>query len=149
MAAAQFAVLFDQGPSNEWRGHLILSPAVRPSGGTRSGKIKYFSNASTNGAKVAVSAASNATPIVLTVPSGHGISADDYVYVESVGGNTAANGMFRASAVGATSVTLEDSVGNAAYTSGGYVSKVTGQANILEVMDMIREALANERSAGN
>ncbi|TXH45061.1 MAG: hypothetical protein E6Q97_31870 [Desulfurellales bacterium] len=150
MAAAQFAMLFDQGPSNEWRGHLILDPAVRPSGGTRSQKIRYFRNAVDMGAPSAISAATNATPIVLTVASGHGISADDYVLVEGVLGNTAANGMFRCSASGATSVTLEDSVGNASYTSGGTIREVTGlNLNLLEVVNLVTEALANERAAGN
>lgn len=149
MAAAQFAMLFDLGPASEWRGHLILDPAVRPSGGTRSQKVPTFQNTSQNEAAVAVTGATNATPIVLTVPSGHGISADDYVYVTGVGGNTAANGTFRVSAVGATTATLEDSAGNAAYTSGGYARVIVGQANLLEVVQMVAEALANERAAGN
>lgn len=150
MAAAQFAILFDQGPNSEWRGHLILDPAVRPSGGTRSQKVAYFRNATDTGSVVsAISGATNATPIVLTVPTGHGVAVDDYCYVTGVLGNTAANGMFRASAVTATTITLEDSAGNGAYTSGGYVREVTGQLNILEVAEMIYEALANERSVGN
>ena len=149
MAAAQFAILFDQGPSNEWRGHLILDPAVRPSGGTRSQKVITFSNTALNGTSVAVSGATNATPIVLTVPSGHGVAAANYVRATGVLGNTAANGLFRASAVSATTITLEDSAGNAAYTSGGYATEITGQANLLEVARMIYEALANERAAGN
>lgn len=150
MAAAQFAILFDQGPANEWRGHLILDPAVRPSGGTRSQKISYFRNPTDNGSVIsAITGATNATPIVLTVAPGHGVAANDYCYVTGVLGNTAANGLFRASAVGATSITLEDSAGNAAYTSGGYVREVTGQLNILEVAQLLYEALANERSAGN
>jgi hypothetical protein len=149
MAAAQFAILFDQGPASEWRGHLILDPAVRPSGGTRSQKVITFSNTSLNGTPQAITNATNATPIVLTVPTGHGIAVDDYVRVTGVLGNTAANGVFRASAVAATTVTLEDSAGNAAYTSGGYATEITGQANLLEVAKLIYEALANERAAGN
>lgn len=151
MAAAQFAMLFDQGPSNEWRGHLILDPAVRPSGGTRSQKIRYFRNPVDMGPAQEITGATNATPIVLTVPTGHGVAVDDYVFVEGVLGNTAANGMFRASAVAATTVTLEDSAGNGTYTaSTGYIREITGlNLNLLEVVQLVTEALANERAAGN
>jgi len=71
------------------------------------------------GVSQSVSGATNASPIVLTVPSGHGFLTGEYAYVSNVGGNTAANGFWRVSAYTATSITLEGTTGNGTYTSGG------------------------------
>lgn len=68
-----------------------------------------------------VTAASNATPIVLTTSITHGITADCWVHVTGVSGNTAANGPFRVQAVTSNTITLMGSSGNGAYTSGGTV----------------------------
>ena len=70
-----------------------------------------------------VTAATNATPIVLTTSAAHNIVAGDLVVVRGVGGNTAANGVFWAGPVTATTLQLSASAGNAAYTSGGAVVK--------------------------
>lgn len=73
---------------------------------------------------VAISGATNATPIVLTTSAAHGLAVGDRVYVADVGGNTGANGSWVVETVGSTtSATLRGSVGNAAYTSGGTVRK--------------------------
>ncbi len=75
----------------------------------------------------AVTGATNATPIVLTATS-HGFANGDVIVVGGVGGNTAANNVWIASAVATNTITLvsvldgtTNSVGNSAYTSGGYV----------------------------
>ena len=65
-----------------------------------------------------VTAASNASPIVITIAS-HGFSDDAIVFGHSVGGNTAANGTFKITKIGDDSFSLDDSTGNAAWTSGG------------------------------
>ena len=44
--------------------------------------------------RAAITDATNATPIVITSAS-HGLSNDDYVIIQGVGGNTAANGRFQ------------------------------------------------------
>jgi len=74
---------------------------------------------SDGGVSQAISAATNASPIVLTIPGGHGFLTGKYAFVSGVGGNTAANGFFRVSAYTATSITLEGTTGNGTYTSGG------------------------------
>jgi hypothetical protein len=79
----------------------------------------YGSNANT---VFAVTAATNATPIVLSVASS-GYVQGDIVLVSGVGGNTNANGVYVVSAADATTVTLQESVGNGAYTAGGTVQK--------------------------
>lgn len=79
-----------------------------------------------------ISGATNATPIVLTVPSGHGYLANDLVVVSGVTGNTAANGTWVVETVGTTTVTLKNSVGNGAYSSGGTIVKGNFAINRME-----------------
>jgi hypothetical protein len=73
-----------------------------------------------------LSNATNASPIQITTLANHNFVTGDWVYVSSVGGNTAANGFWRITKVDATNFTLNGSAGNAAYTSGGAVRKRTG-----------------------
>lgn len=65
-----------------------------------------------------ITAASNATPIVITSAT-HGLANGDTVVVSGVGGNTAANGTFVVANQAANTFELTGSVGNGAYTSGG------------------------------
>lgn len=65
-----------------------------------------------------ITGATNAAPIVLT-SAAHGVSTGQAVTVASVGGNTAANGNFRATNVSSTTFSLQGSTGNGSYTSGG------------------------------
>lgn len=62
-----------------------------------------------------ISAASNATPIVLTLAAGHGLTNSSRLAVAGITGNTNANGEWNLTAVTATTVTLLGSVGNGAY----------------------------------
>lgn len=74
----------------------------------------------------AVTAASNATPIVVTTGTAHGFTTGDIVVVNDVGGNLAANGVWKITAASGSVFSLTDPVtdgnvvGSAAYTSGGY-----------------------------
>lgn len=65
-----------------------------------------------------ITGATNATPIVVT-SNNHGLSVNDHVTVNDVGGNTAANATFVVSAVSTNTFTLGSSAGNGAYSSGG------------------------------
>lgn len=67
---------------------------------------------------VAITAASNASPIQIT-SAAHGRSTGDSVTITGVGGNTAANGSWSITVVDANNFTLNGSTGNGAYTSGG------------------------------
>jgi hypothetical protein len=74
----------------------------------------------------AVTGATNATPIVLTITS-HGWADGDIIVVNNVAGNTAANGTWKIAGsttntvnlTTATNSTALNAVGNGAYTSGG------------------------------
>lgn len=70
---------------------------------------------------LAVSGATNASPIVITTTTDHDLNNGDYVYITQVAGNTAANGLFQVTYVTDTTFSLNSSTGNGTYTSGGYV----------------------------
>ncbi len=75
-----------------------------------------------------VTDASNATPIVITTksviddPVNHTLLTGELVSIQSVGGNTAANGVWTITVTGDTTFSLDTSVGNGTYTSAGTVS---------------------------
>jgi len=66
-----------------------------------------------------ITGATNATPIVVTLPAGHALKNGDRIAIAGVTGNTGANGEWSLGAVGATTATLLGSVGNG--TFGGTV----------------------------
>lgn len=72
----------------------------------------------------AITAASNASPIVIT-HTAHGYSNNDMVFITGVTGNTAANGLWLIASVAANTYALVGSTGNAAYVSGGTDSRVS------------------------
>ena len=76
-----------------------------------------------------VGAATNASPIVITSNS-HGLSNGDTVFIEKVGGNTAANGIWTVAGVTTNTFQLSGSTGNGSYTSGGTISKAGKTATI-------------------
>ncbi len=73
-----------------------------------------------------VTAATNAAPIQITTGTNHGFVTGDQVYVGGVNGNTAANGVWIITFVGATQFTLNGSTGNGAWTNGGHCIDATG-----------------------
>lgn len=72
-----------------------------------------------------ITGATNATPIVVTATA-HGYVNGDIVYIDSVGGNLAANGIWQVAGVTTNTFNLTNPVsaasaaGSAAYTSGGF-----------------------------
>lgn len=68
-----------------------------------------------------VTDATNATPIVITTSVAHGWATGDLIAITGVGGNTAANGNWTMTNVSATTFSLDTSVGNGVYTSGGVI----------------------------
>jgi hypothetical protein len=78
----------------------------------------YAAGDSVAPAALTITAASNASPIVIT-STAHGLATGDRVTVASVGGNTAANGDWVITKVDADTFRLDGSTGNGTYTSGG------------------------------
>jgi hypothetical protein len=74
-----------------------------------------------------VTAATNASPIVVTTSIAHTFTNGSIVSVQNVVGNTAANGTWRVASAGATTIALTylddtNSTGNGVWTSGGTVN---------------------------
>lgn len=92
-------------------------------------KVALLDLDTTDVAVKAITAASNATPIVITSNS-HGFANGDYVVVGKVAGNLAANGVWLVASVATNTFALTDpvtggnAVGSAAYTSGGYAANL-------------------------
>lgn len=69
-----------------------------------------------------IASASNATPIIIAMPSPHGLTTGDTVTISGVVGNTAANGTFVITVISSVWFSLNGSAGNGAYISGGVVT---------------------------
>ncbi len=76
------------------------------------------SGAGISGTPRNISGATNATPIVIAL-TGHGFLTGQRVVISGVGGNTTANGTWTVTVVDQDHFSLNGSVGNGAYTSGG------------------------------
>ncbi len=77
------------------------------------------------GSASSISDATNASPIEIE-SSNHGLSNRDFVFIEGVTGNTAANGVFVVSVVDSDHFTLDASSGSGSYTGGGMWTEVRG-----------------------
>lgn len=71
--------------------------------------------------------ATNATPIVITTSTPHGMATGDVANIRDVSGNTAANGLFFVTVLSTTTFSLQDYIagsdvaGNGSYVSGGRI----------------------------
>jgi hypothetical protein len=83
---------------------------------TLTGSYRYDLGA--HGSPAAITGASNASPIKITVAN-HGFNSGETVVIAGVGGNTAANGTWIITVFDANNFTLNGSTGSGAYTSGG------------------------------
>ena len=93
---------------------------VASAGAVASGVVGAVTDVTVRPVALAVSAATNASPIALTT-NAHGLTTGARVAVTEVGGNTAANGTWTVTVTSATTFTLNGSAGNGAYSGGGYV----------------------------
>ena len=71
-----------------------------------------------------VTGATDARPIIITTASPHGYQDGQRVSIAGVFGNAAANDTFTITVISATTFSLDGSVGNGAWTSGGTVTGV-------------------------
>jgi hypothetical protein len=107
-------------------------------------------NASGSHSPSAISAASNAAPIVIThaaTAAALGIAAGDLVKVTGVLGNLNANGTFEVTSVSGSTTTLKGSDGSGAYTSGGYIVKLNKADNWQEAVHAGTLAMINDKVA--
>jgi len=76
---------------------------------------------------ITCSSTTNATPIVATLGANHGLKNGDRISISGITGNTAANGQWTVSSVGATSATLDGSSGNGVHAGTAAVSVLCDQ----------------------
>lgn len=76
---------------------------------------------------IAISVATNANPISITTSVAHGYTTGQQVRISGVLGNTAANGTWAITVTSTTAFTLNGSLGNGAFTSGGHVGLLLTQ----------------------
>lgn len=80
--------------------------------------------------------ASNNGPIVITSTVAHQLETGDEVEIRGVGGNTAANGTWTITKTSNFSFSLNGSLGNAPYTSGGtWTARVPGEGRVFKSTD--------------
>lgn len=103
----------------------IADVPIDPSGGNPTFRIYEGATLLTNGVGSltpmdtgTITGATNATPIVIT-SNNHGLETGNIVTIKNVAGNTAANGTWTVTKVGPNTFSLNTSVGNGSYTSGG------------------------------
>lgn len=108
-----------------------------------SNKVISLGSAGSAAAGIVVSGSTNATPIVITLTAGHGQKDGSRLAISGITGNTAANGEWTLTSVGATTATLVGSVGNG--THGGTVRA----AVINDVTPMMRNHSAAMHLGGN
>ena len=118
----------------------VAGSANRQFNSADSGFPKLYDYGTTGQGVVTLSAATNATPIVVTTSTqSPAFNNGDFVYLWGVGGNTAANGIYQVTSVDATHLTLVGSAGNGSYTSGGFASR----ANVFFCQSTFGTSLAN------
>lgn len=122
-------------PANVWQGpidlYIDLAAPTTHTPPTQADEIALDGSGQPATLQLAVTGATNATPIQVTVGSAAGLANGDLVTVAAVGGNTNANGIWTIGGLTGTTFNLLGSVGNSAYTSGGTVNQ-GAHAGLLE-----------------
>ena len=112
-------------PANVWQGTVDLYIDVAPPSSAvpavNADEVALDASGQPTTISEAITGATDATPIVLTVGSTTGFASKRIVTVAGVGGNTNANGIWSITVLSSTTIQLNGSAGNAAYTSGGTV----------------------------
>ena len=148
MAESSIAIYIKNDGSGNYSAAPYYAPSTLPVA-TVHPPLDFIQNSSQTGTPIDITGATNAAPIVLTVASGHGIVADDGVNISGVVGNTAANGAFLVTSVTATTITLQGSSGNAAWTSGGKLQKLAKTTNLFDALESMVKSVEAYKAAGN
>ena len=101
-------------PEASYAGFVVNGPFVGDTPGISGSCVSVIGQTG-----LAISGATNATPIVITFPAGTNPVNGEIVVIAGVGGNTAANNSWALAGVSGQTAQLVNSVGNGAYTSGG------------------------------
>lgn len=144
---ASYGILIHEPSSGNFTVTVIDTPTTLAAGGTN---LSIPHNDNNNAyTEFTVSAATNATPIVVTTSAAHGLSVGDVVTVKGALVNTGANGTWRVSVVGSsTTATLENSAGNGTYTANSAtLTKMPASKSMHSVLQVAARAVLNARAA--
>lgn len=151
MAVTAYNARIEIPAANKFKVTLHRNSTTQPvdptSGAPNRVKIP-FADYLTPPVQTTISAATNATPIVLTAGSATGFATDDIVRVDGVLGNTNANGTFKISVSG-TSFTLVGSAGNAAFSTSpnATITKCLDAKTLQEAITQVMIAIADDYAA--
>lgn len=98
-------------------------------------------------AVIAVTGASDATPITISTALANGLQTGAQVSITGVLGNTAANGTFTITVTGATTFTLDGSAGNGAWSGGGSITVNGYDTTTIETIFVVALATATSTTA--
>src|SRR5689334_18406885 len=102
-----------------------------------------------NGGTKTITAASDASPIVITTSVPHGWATGGPVTISQVGGNTAANGSWTITVLNSTQFSLNGSAGNGAYTQKGVVTFFADLGTIASINSDTSLTLTTAANIGN
>lgn len=147
MAESSYAIYLQNDGSGNWGVQVNKAPSVVPAGGTVLPFTWLDNNNGQDRTPKAITSASNATPVVLTVASGHGVVAGDELYLtgQSV---SALDGTWIAGTVGDTTIALQGSVAAGASTGGTFI-ELDKTKLVLSALQVATRAIQNDRSLGN
>jgi hypothetical protein len=91
--------------------------------------VEVYDSTGMKASGLAVTGASNTSPIKITTVYDHYLTTGDKVYISGVGGNTNANGYSTVTVTGPKTFTLDGKAGNGTYTSGGTVAVLVHDLN--------------------
>ena len=98
--------------------------------------------------ELTITGASNATPIVVTTAA-HGYETGDEIFIGGVVGNTGANGTWTITKISSTTFSLDDSVGNGAWVSGGKAIKASLAHGLSDgAIAVVHDAVGNTGANG-
>lgn len=140
------------GTPPTFKATLSRNSATQPVDATSAGDGRVtlpFADNKTPPVSTAVTGATNATPIVLTVSSITGFANGDLVRVTGVNGNTNANGTFTVTSVSGSNITLVGSAGNAAFSTSANatISLLLPCKTLQEQITQLVIGLANDYAA--
>ncbi|MGA9671372.1 MAG: neuraminidase-like domain-containing protein, partial [Terracidiphilus sp.] len=96
---------------------------------------------------IAVTGASNTSPIAITTALGNGLQTGAQVTISGIVGNTAANGSFTITTTSPTSFTLNGSAGNGAWISGGTITVTAYDNTTIQTIFVTALATATSTTA--
>lgn len=146
---SNYAMMITDDGSGNFTVTAMNTPTTKPAGGTRL-TIPWVKNLNAGATGIVVTSATTATPIACTMASAHGLSTGALVKISGGLVMTAINGTFNVTVTGATTFTLDSSVGSGTYTASTATMIPLDNAKELGVaVQAGLRAMLDDRASGN